>query len=119
MVLQYHTVDRARLTLTAAYKHAAVREFVFVGEMAEPLQVEVAVRIRPPLLPPSSATAAAGTTRPLSTVALRGSFGSYPVDQVHEEASSQEAVFEASVLPAVNSFLQVSISSALHRTMLS
>lgn len=61
-----------------------------------PLHIEVACRIRPLAL--SSAR---------STVPIRSSFGSYEVHKVYHECCSQDEVFTGSVLPAVNSFLQV------------
>lgn len=60
------------------------------------MQVRVHVRVRPLIL--ASAR---------STVPIRGIHGSYEVDEVFDEACSQEDVFQCVALPAVNSFLQV------------
>ncbi len=56
-------------------------------------KIEVAVRIRPDA--PS-----------VRSTAIRGLFGAYEVDAVHDECSTED-VFAQSVLPLVDSFLQV------------
>ncbi len=62
-----------------------------------PLAVEVAVRVRPPQLTPATKV----------TVPLRGQYGQFLVDAVHDENATQDEVFSQSVLPVVNQFLQV------------
>ena len=62
-----------------------------------PLSVDVAVRVRPPQL----------TSSTRQTVPLRGQYGQFLVDKVHDESTSQDVVFSQSVLPVVNHFLQV------------
>jgi len=65
------------------------------------LEVSVSVRIRPGSSLPSSR----------STVQIpvpwSGTYGQFEVDRVHEEEETQNDVYVGSVLPAVNSFLQV------------
>lgn len=62
------------------------------------LDVEVAVRIRPPSY---------DSVR--STVPIRGQWGKFVVDCVVEESGVNEDIFTQTVVPQVNTFLQVCV----------
>eukprot|EP00798_Chlamydomonas_sp_ICE-L_P007937 gene7937-1151_t len=55
-----------------------------------PFSSEVAVRVRPSLL---------NSSPRVTTVPLRGQYGHFTVDAVHDEAASQEAIYSSNVAP--------------------
>ena len=75
------------------------------------LEVSVSVRIRPGSSLPSSSR----STVPIQ-VPWSGTYGQFEVDRVHEEEETQNDVYVGSVLPAVNSFLQVCDLPCMART---
>ena len=64
------------------------------------LNVSVSVRIRP-------VSSISSRSSILNQATWTGTYGQFEVDRVHEEHETQNDIYVGSVLPAMNSFLQV------------
>ena len=65
------------------------------------LDISVSVRIRP------DSSISSKSTISNQAITWTGTYGQFEVDRVHEEHATQNDIYVGSVLPAVNSFLQV------------